>query len=51
MAKFRNRFSAKAWGKCCGKGCKKCDIHIAYLGEFGKKAGEKEFEKDHGRMH
>jgi hypothetical protein len=51
MAKFRDRFSAKAWKKCCGKGCKKCEIHNAYLAEFGEKAGEKKFAKDHDKTH
>ena len=51
MAKFKDRFSAKAWKKCCGKGCKKCEIHNAYLAKFGEKAGEKKFAKDHGKMH
>ena len=51
MAKFRKQFSPKAWKKCCGKGCRKCEIHAAYLAEFGTAAGEKKFRKDHDRMH
>ncbi len=51
MAKLREQFSDKAWKKCCGKGCGKCGIHAAYIDAYGKKAGEKKFAKDHGRMH
>ena len=51
VAKFREQFSKKEWKKCCGKGCKKCDVHNAYLDEFGKKAGWKKFQKDHDKMH
>jgi len=51
MTKFREQFTRKQWKKCCGKGCKKCDVHNAYLDEFGKKAGEKRFDKDHDKMH
>jgi hypothetical protein len=51
VAKFREQFSDKAWKKCCGHGCKKCDIHNAYLAEYGKKQGEKKFQKDHDKMH
>jgi len=51
VAKFRNQFGKKQWKKCCGHGCGKCEIHNAYLAEFGKKAGEKKFHKDHDKMH
>jgi hypothetical protein len=51
MAKLKDQFSDKQWSKCCGKGCKKCEIHNAYLAEFGKKEGEKRFQKDHDKMH
>jgi hypothetical protein len=51
MTKLRGQFGAKQWKKCCGKGCKKCDIHNAYIDEFGKKAGEKQFQKDREKMH
>jgi len=51
VAKFRKQFSKKQWKKCCGKGCKKCEIHSIYLDEYGKKPGEKRFEKDHDKMH
>jgi hypothetical protein len=33
------RFSRKQWKDCCGKGCKKCEIAQAYIGEYGKKKG------------
>jgi hypothetical protein len=33
------RFSRKQWKDCCGKGCKKCEIAQAYMGEHGKKKG------------
>ncbi|HJW76457.1 MAG TPA: hypothetical protein VJ787_12465 [Thermoleophilia bacterium] len=51
MAKLRDRFRDREWQKCCGKGCKKCVIHNAYIDEYGKKAGEKKFQKDHEKMH
>jgi hypothetical protein len=51
VAKFRDQFGKKQWKKCCGHGCGKCEIHNAYLAEFGKKAGEKKFHKDHDKMH
>ena len=38
-AELRERFSRKEWKDCCGKGCKKCDIAQAYIGEYGKKEG------------
>jgi hypothetical protein len=33
------RFSRKQWKDCCGKGCKKCEIAQAYIGEHGRKKG------------
>jgi hypothetical protein len=51
MAKLRDEFPKKDWKHCCGKGCKKCAIHNAYLDAYGKKEGEKKFAKDHDRMH
>ena len=33
------RFSRKQFKGCCGKGCKKCEIAQAYIGEYGKKKG------------
>ena len=33
------RFTRKQWKDCCGKGCKKCEIAQAYIGEYGKKEG------------
>jgi hypothetical protein len=38
-AELRERFSRKEWKDCCGKGCKKCDIAQAYIGEYGRKEG------------
>jgi hypothetical protein len=51
MPDLKKKFSRKEWKDCCGKGCKKCDIHNAYLDAYGKKEGEKKFAKDHARMH
>jgi hypothetical protein len=51
VSKFRDQFSKKDWKKCCGKGCKKCDLYNAYLDEFGGKAGKKRFKKDHDKLH
>jgi len=51
MAKFRMQFTDKQWQKCCGNGCKKCEIHNAYLDAYGKKKGEQKFGKDHEKMH
>ena len=50
MTKLRNEFPKKDWKHCCGKGCKKCDIHNAYLDAYGKKEGEKKFAKDYAKM-
>jgi hypothetical protein len=33
------RFSRSQFKDCCGKGCKKCEIAQAYIGEYGKKKG------------
>jgi hypothetical protein len=33
------RFTRKQWKDCCGKGCKKCEIAQAYIGEHGTKKG------------
>ena len=51
MAKLKHEFSKKQWQHCCGKGCKKGDIHNAYLDAYGHRAGEKKFAKDHAKMH
>lgn len=39
MTKLKNEFSRKEWKDCCGKGCKKCDIAQAYIGEYGRTDG------------
>ncbi|HUK77582.1 MAG TPA: hypothetical protein VL117_08285 [Thermoleophilia bacterium] len=51
MTKLRDEFSKKEWKHCCGKGCKKCALHNAYLEAYGKKEGEKKFARDYDRMH
>ena len=51
MTKLSNEFSKKEWKHCCGKGCKKCDIHNAYLDAYGHREGEKKFAKDYDKMH
>lgn len=45
-AELRERFSRKEWKDCCGKGCKKCDIAQAYIGEYGKKEGLERLNDD-----
>jgi hypothetical protein len=50
VSKFRDQWSKKEWKKCCGKGCKKCDIANAYIDEYGSKAGQKKLKKDHAKM-
>ena len=39
MTKLRNEFSRKQWKDCCGKGCRKCEIAQAYIGEYGRSDG------------
>jgi len=39
VTKLKNEFSRKEWKDCCGKGCKKCDIAQAYVGEYGRADG------------
>jgi hypothetical protein len=51
MTKLRDDFTKKDWKNCCGKGCKKCTVHSAYLDAYGKKEGEKKFAKDYDKMH
>lgn len=36
---LKERFSRKQWKGCCGRGCKKCEIAQAYIGEHGRKKG------------
>jgi len=45
-AELRERFSRKEWKDCCGKGCKKCDIAQAYIGEYGKTEGLERLNDD-----
>jgi len=45
-AELRERFSRKEWKDCCGKGCKKCDIAQAYIGEYGRKEGLERLNDD-----
>jgi hypothetical protein len=39
VTKLKNEFGRKQWKDCCGKGCKKCEIAQAYIGEYGRKEG------------
>ncbi len=50
MTKLKNDFSRKEWKDCCGKGCKKCDIAQAYIGEYGRKAGLEKLNADRKRV-
>ena len=45
-AELRERFSRKEWKDCCGKGCKKCDIAQAYIGDYGRKEGLERLNDD-----
>ncbi len=45
-AELRERFTRAQWKDCCGKGCKKCDIAQAYIGEYGKKEGLERLNDD-----
>ena len=45
-AELRERFTRKQWKDCCGKGCKKCDIAQAYIGEYGKNEGLERLNDD-----
>jgi len=46
MSKLRKIFSENEWKDCCGGFCKDCKIANAYREKYGKKAGEKKFNKD-----
>ncbi|HEX7357723.1 MAG TPA: hypothetical protein VF270_08465 [Ignavibacteriaceae bacterium] len=50
MSKLRKNFSEKEWKKCCGSFCKDCDIANAYRDNYGKKEGEKKFNKDYKKQ-
>lgn len=46
MTKLKNDFGRKQWKDCCGKGCKKCEIAQAYIGEYGRKDGLEKLNAD-----
>jgi len=50
VTKLKNDFSRKEWKDCCGKGCKKCDIAQAYIGEYGRKEGLAKLNADRKRV-
>ena len=45
MSKLRKDFSEKEWKECCGNFCKDCKIAVAFREKYGKKEGEKKFNK------
>lgn len=47
MSKLKKNYTAKEWNKCCGSFCKDCNIANTYREKFGKKEGEKKFNKDY----
>ena len=46
MTKLKSEFSRKEWKDCCGKGCKKCAIAQAYIGQYGRSDGLKKLNAD-----
>jgi hypothetical protein len=46
VTKLKNTFSRKQWKDCCGKGCKKCAIAQAYIGEYGRGEGLEKLNAD-----
>ncbi len=46
MTRLMSEFSRKEWKGCCGKGCKKCAIAQAYIGEYGKQDGLEKLKAD-----
>ena len=46
MSKLRKDFTEKEWTECCGGFCKDCKIANDYRKKYGKKEGEKKFNKD-----
>jgi hypothetical protein len=46
MSELRKTFKKKEWKDCCGSFCNDCNIANAYRDKFGKKDGEKKFNKD-----
>jgi hypothetical protein len=43
---LKDEFGRKQWKSCCGKGCKKCEIAQAYIGEYGRKDGLEKLNDD-----
>lgn len=46
MSKLGKDFTEKEWKECCGSFCKDCKISNAYREKYGKREGEKKFNKD-----
>jgi hypothetical protein len=46
VTKLKNEFGRKEWKDCCGKGCKKCEIAQAYIGEYGRQDGLEKLRAD-----
>jgi hypothetical protein len=46
MPELETDFKRKKWKDCCGKGCRKCEIAQAYIGEFGRKEGLEKLNAD-----
>lgn len=50
MSKLRYKFTSKEWQDCCGKFCEDCKLANSYRKKFGKKEGERKFNKDKKRV-
>jgi hypothetical protein len=50
VTELREQFGRKQWKDCCGKGCKKCAIAQAYIGEYGREKGLKKLNDDRAVM-
>jgi hypothetical protein len=46
MPELKTDFKRKKWKDCCGKGCRKCEIAQAYIGEYGRKEGLEKLNAD-----
>ena len=46
MTDLKEEFGRKQWKGCCGKGCKKCEIAQAYIGEYGRSEGLEKLNDD-----
>jgi len=46
VTKLKNEFSRKQWKKCCGHGCKKCEIAGTYIAAHGRDEGLKLLNDD-----